>query len=221
MYWIDVNILHNECCCLYFSLQVHKMAANINQHASRAIYSRFARTVSMVFGSHITRITFATRHVEYHRSSLTWPAEQQPHWCSWEINTAMLRAAPDCRVKAGWGVGGASCHTHIQRVQDGGAKSEQWWSAALDLHSRRYNCTGFSSEWSHDTAQTRATCWTEPGAGSGPGRSQNQEQRQHWTWNRWRGSDRPGVRQVLGRIWLPEGVSLVYRISRVKLDSQS
>ena len=51
--------------------------------------------------------------------------------------------------------------------------------------------------------------------GRGRVRARNQEQCQHWTWNRWRGS---------GQFQQPEtgfGVSLVYRISRVELHSQS
>ncbi len=42
--------------------------------------------------------------------------------------------------------GGASCHTQREKECRMGTKSEQWWSAALDLHSKHYNCTGFSSE---------------------------------------------------------------------------
>lgn len=92
------------------------MAANINQHASRAIYSRFAGTVSIVFGSHITTITFATRSSKCHGSSVTGPAalltlmgEKRGH------------AASCTELQSQSGVLAAT-----QRECRMGAKSEQW-----------------------------------------------------------------------------------------------
>ena len=96
---MDVHILHNECC--YFFL-----AANINQHASRAIYSRFAKTVSIIFCSHIPKISFATRNAKCHGTSATYK-EKHGHDASGtkKIQSGVLAATErererECRMGA-------------------------------------------------------------------------------------------------------------------------
>lgn len=95
-----------------FSLQFTKWPQILNSMLQGQCTVALQEQCPIVFGSHITRITFATRNAKCRSSSVTWPAEEWLRWCSGKKSKrAMLWAAHNCRVKEGV-LAAARTHTH-------------------------------------------------------------------------------------------------------------
>lgn len=169
MDWMGANILYRECCCFYlffFSLQFTKCLQTL--------------LISMLLGQYrhcpLYLVATSTESLMQQGTLSATVALPVKQWLLRRRKKQKTKKTQSCckRQKTEESKRGASCHTECRM----GAKSEQWSSAALDLHSKHYNCTGFPCEtMTQHGSDRQPTGWSQVRDLGGVGRGQSRKPR--------------------------------------------